>query len=305
LIKRIRFISNNNKFLGNSSLFKVRSVTVGRLLVDTYLNARELVREPDYSLEHLSKIHLSKDRKIKDPDFFEKAFDSCDDLFELVDNTAYDAFLTMELMGKLQILPLTKELTNIAGNLWIKSLQNSRAERNEMLLMHEFFQQNYLFPDKYQFNYEDKALLEEEKNEKKNKKTQKYSGGLVLEPKKGLYDKYILLLDFNSLYPSLIQEYNICFTTVKRPSIPLENILVNKKKNKTEGEENNEEIMDPNEIIVDIEKKNSILPRVIKNLVEKRRAVKNQLKKAESIEEKQNLDIKQKAIKLIANSIYG
>ena len=279
---------------------------MGRLLVDTYLSARELVREPDYSLEHLSKIHLSKDRKIRDPEFFEKAYDLCDDLLDLVESTLYDSFLTMELLRKLQILPLTKELTNIAGNLWIKSLQNSRAERNEMLLMHEFYQQNYLFPDKYQYNFEDKALLEEEKTEKKNQKTQKYSGGLVLEPKKGLYDKYVLLLDFNSLYPSLIQEYNICFTTVKRPSIPLEKILAAKNKNfKGESDENNEEHVDPSESIVDSEKKNSILPKVIKNLVDKRRAVKNQLKKAESMEEKQNLDIKQKAIKLIANSIYG
>ncbi|CAM9809809.1 unnamed protein product, partial [Laminaria digitata] len=112
-----------------------------------------------------------------------------------------------------------------------------------------------------------------------------YAGGLVLEPKKGLYDEYILLLDFNSLYPSLIQEYNLCFTTMdwaacdiagpKLPPLPADGLEI------------------------------GVLPRVIRTLVERRGVVKRMLKKEKDPSRKQELDIRQKALKLTANSMYG
>lgn len=67
-------------------------------------------------------------------------------------------------MMHLQIVPLTKQLTTIAGNLWFRSLQNARAERNEMLLLHEFASRKFLCPDKKMLSAKDakKALFGDE-----------------------------------------------------------------------------------------------------------------------------------------------
>ena len=86
-------------------------------------------------------------------------------------------------------------------------------------MLHEFHRLKYVCPDKYW----QKKVVAPVKNEDDGEegtgaakgKKDKYKGGLVFEPKRGLWDKYILVMDFNSLYPSIIQEYNIDFTTVE------------------------------------------------------------------------------------------
>ena len=101
-----------------------------------------------------------------------------------------------------------------------KTLNGGRAERNEYILLHEFHRLKYICPDK---SWGKKAAVAEkvdaqdddgEGGKTTKGKRDKYKGGLVFDPKKGLHDKFILVMDFNSLYPSIIQEWNIDFTTV-------------------------------------------------------------------------------------------
>lgn len=108
-----------------------------------------------------------------------------------------------------------------------KTLNGGRAERNEYILLHEFHRLKYICPDKF-WQKRPVAVKKEpevEDNEdgtkpKKGKpKRDKYKGGLVFDPKRGLWDKYVLVMDFNSLYPSIIQEYNIDFTTIQAPEV--------------------------------------------------------------------------------------
>lgn len=142
---------------------------------------------------------------------------SKDGLMNYISHCEADTFFIAALVLKLQMLPLTKVLTNLAGNSWARTLTGTRAERNEYILLHEFYRNKYICPDKYFGKSQPKTEDREGEDDNGDKKKKdKYKGGLVFEPEKGLYDKFVLVMDFNSLYPSIIQEYNICFTTVNR-----------------------------------------------------------------------------------------
>ena len=315
-----RLSGTNSAFSGGN--WAEWSVIAGRLMCDTYLSARELLpSQRSYSLRELARAQLGADKREIDPAQVLSMFEETSQLLSLVRCTENDAFLSLQLMFKMMVLPLTKQLTNLAGNLWTKSLQGKRAERIEYLLLHEFHKLKYLKPDKETYktrqlkkskakakDVADKGGADEEEEDgppppdvveadddddggrrgfgQSGRKKAAYAGGLVLEPKRGFYDKFVLLLDFNSLYPSIVQEYNICFTTVERPKADVEGNM-------------------PLAELPTGSKETGVLPRVIGMLVARRREVKALLKAEKDPQRKTQLDIRQKALKIMANSMYG
>lgn len=329
------------------------SVVTGRLMADTYLSARELLpSQRSYGLKELARSHLNASKPEVEQAAVVGMFDDTTHILHLVRCTENDAFLSLQLLFKMMVLPLTKQLTNLAGNLWTKSLQGKRAERIEYLLLHEFHRLKFLPPDKETYkmrmakkerrndnlrgNEVDKTLEDPMGNEEgrdadeegsarrgigqSGRKKPAYAGGLVLEPKRGFYDKcahpcaissvvlltdasryrvpscasvpawpchrYVLLLDFNSLYPSIVQEYNICFTTVQRPVADADGTMP---------------LAEVPPASLDI----GVLPRLIGMLVARRREVKSLLKAEKDAGRCTQLDIRQKALKIMANSMYG
>mmetsp|Transcript_8937 Transcript_8937/g.20092 ORF Transcript_8937/g.20092 Transcript_8937/m.20092 type:complete len:1678 (-) Transcript_8937:137-5170(-) len=289
-------LPHSNQF-GNGKDWAIANALDGRLLCDTCLSAKEFVRETTYSLDNLAKTQLKASRVEIEPVDVPKWTKSGAHFVALAKHTLNDAQLVQGLMFKLQVLPLTKQLTNIAGNLWGRTMKGNRAERNEFLLLHEFHQLKYLVPEKRSAKQRDEELLGKEGATGSSNKP-KYSGGLVLEPKKGLYDSFILLLDFNSLYPSLIQEYNLCFTTMEWSKSNAAAI----KKDAEGGVMPQGDVLPP---LPDESLGRGVLPRVIKTLVDRRRNVKKFMKSEKDADKKEELNIRQLALKLTANSMYG
>ncbi|XP_029786584.1 DNA polymerase alpha catalytic subunit isoform X2 [Suricata suricatta] len=246
--------SNMPKLGGRSGLGE-RSATCGRMICDVEISAKELIRFKSYHLSELVQQILKTER----------------------------VEIPMENVRNMY-----------------RTLMGGRSERNEFLLLHAFYENNYIVPDKQIFKKPQQKLGDEDEDidgdankYKKGRRKAAYAGGLVLDPKAGLYDKFILLLDFNSLYPSIIQEFNICFTTVQR-------VASEAQKSTEDGEQEQiPELPDPNLEM-------GILPREIRKLVERRKQVK-QLMKQQDLNPDLVLqyDIRQKALKLTANSMYG
>ena len=101
--------------------------------------------------------------------------------------------------------------------------------------------------------------------------------------KPGLYH-WVCVLDFKSMYPSLIISKNICFTTLSKDG----------------------EIVSPNGVrYLSKERRAGLLPRILKGLMEERDRIKTEMKGTKDPKEEHYLDGLQAAVKILMNTFYG
>ena len=125
---------------------------------------------------------------------------------------------------------------------------------------------------------------------------EQYEGATVIEPVRGYYDAPIATLDFASLYPSIMQAHNLCYTT----------LLTAAKVEKLGMVKDEDYIVTPNgDMFCTAKVRKGLLTQILEELLGARKRAKKELAIETDPFKKAVLNGRQLALKISANSVYG
>lgn len=190
-----------------------------------------------------------------------------------------DAYLPQRLMDKLMCLVNYTEMARVTGVPFMYLLARGQQVKFISQLFRKALEQQLLIP-----------------NLRTDASDEQYEGATVIEPTRGFYDVPVATLDFASLYPSIIQAYNLCYTT-----------LLNKTQVEKMGLVKGEDyIVTPNNDLFCTSKiRKGLLSQILEELLGARKKAKKELAVATDPFKKAVLNGRQLALKISANSVYG
>lgn len=144
------------------------------MVCDTYKCAKDLIKSKDYKLSTLAKDRLGLEKHDIDVEAVPLMTEQVGSLVDLCRTVQLDARLSLSLMFQINILPLTKQLTQTCGNTWGQSLEGARAMRIEYLLMHRFYSPHEREKEKRE------EQNKKQTNEGKNKQQENKQGEVLI-----------------------------------------------------------------------------------------------------------------------------
>ncbi|KAI9733358.1 MAG: DNA-directed DNA polymerase delta [Cirrosporium novae-zelandiae] len=190
-----------------------------------------------------------------------------------------DAYLPQRLLDKLMCLVNYTEMARVTGVPFNYLLARGQQVKFISQLFRKALEQQLVIP-----------------NLRNDATDEQYEGATVIEPTRGYYDVPIATLDFASLYPSIIQAHNLCYTTLLNQS----------SIEKLDFKKDEDYIVTPNgDRFCTTKIRKGLLSQILEELLSARKQAKRELAVEKDTFKKAVLNGRQLALKISANSVYG
>lgn len=330
---RILRIENLFKtFQAARSSWHVMNTIHGRLLMDLERGISEFSTDTKLTtIDYAASSLLKRDLTLTPPSHLgSKLKAGAQFKTQVIPELIAEILALIGIANALNYIPLTCRISQLTALPWQLVCSIGRARRAESLILYNFFVMPYILPDTEYKTHEQSAKSHDEfrpKDDTAADATEEarhgagYEGGYVMDPVAGFHDKIVIVLDFNSLYPNIIREYSLCFTTLDPQNYvtwpdptnttddPSGLIHLHADPQDTWNQTIEEEVRASKQISHTV-----ILPKIIARLITQRQAIKRKIKDLEAMQVKDDktisqrlkmLEISQLAIKLCANAMYG
>jgi DNA polymerase I len=251
----------------------------GRIVADVLPIIRGEFKLKRYKLENVAKELIGKEKLDVPPQEMEAYWNDPEKIYTFIDYSRRDSELALELLLKLQLLDKYLALAQVSGRPIQDAINGGQTNLVEQLLMSRFREIDRLMAMK----------PDDEIVQLRQKQSDELVGADVLEPQKGLHCNTVVL-DYKSLYPTIMMARNLCYTTViTDKSTPKENMIISP----SGGHFIKPEIF------------KGTIPIILEELLDKRVETKKMMKNAGDANERRVLDATQLALKILLNSFYG
>ena len=235
----------------------------GRLVIDAWWAVRREIRPKQETLNAVSLQLLGEQKMDVDPKKMDQEWK--DNKEKVMKYCIKDAELSLRILNTLGTVRKGMDLSAVSKLPLEDVLTSGSSQLIDSILIRKADRMNVGVPLTGDFGREDHI-----------------EGGYVHTMAPGLYH-WVCVLDFKSMYPSLIISKNICFTTLS----------------------NDGEIESPVGVkFISKEKKVGILPGILDELMKERDSIKKRMRTATE-DERHYLDGLQNAVKVLMNSFYG
>jgi DNA polymerase I len=236
----------------------------GRIIADAWWNAKIQLKPKQETLNHVAQLLLGEQKADVDPSSIDKEWE--EDSEKVIKYCLKDAELALRILEKIEIINKSMDLATVS-KLPVDEVLNGRTSTLiDSILIREADKNNIGVP-----------------MTRRDRTTESIEGGYVHSIKPGIHH-WLVVLDFKAMYPSLIIEKNVCFTTADDSGKTVSPIGVH---------------------FLSADQRQGLLPRILDRLMKERDDIKRRMNDAKTDDEKKYYYGLQDAVKTLMNAFYG